>query len=235
MWERKPVSVRDSGPRKMDNPSGGQSDLDTRNGERRKEKKGKIDSKETRRKPVLGQSYGPSDPEKGFELLSSPLLHRKSDRLVSYRWESVTEQRNDTADNITVVSQSDRSTVIKENGKVEREGKGDIVGKQKRGGTKNPSLRRPGGGEERMRERAIVIPEQQLHLTTSRGSGLRQIKQSPRRLAASGPQWRKGMEENSGDGRVAELDGGGFSDVNPPSATPVYPPHPRFSVGMKDE
>lgn len=43
--------------------------------------------------------------------------------------------------------------------------------------------------------------------------------QSPRRLAASGPQWRKGMEENSGDGRVAELDGGGFSDVNPPSPT----------------
>lgn len=44
-------------------------------------------------------------------------------------------------------------------------------------------------------------------------------RQSPRRLAASGPQWRKGMEENSGDGRVAELDGGGFSDVNPPSRT----------------
>lgn len=60
-------------------------------------------------------------------------------------------------------------------------------------------------------------------------------EQSPRRLAASGPQWRKGMEENSGDGRVAQLDGGGFSDVNPPSRTLSTRLTLGFRLRMKDE
>lgn len=54
MWERKPVSVRDSGPRKMDN----RLEVNpTRTREAtKKEKKRKKEAKETRRKPVLGQS-----------------------------------------------------------------------------------------------------------------------------------------------------------------------------------
>ena len=75
--------------------------------------------------------------------------------------------------------------------------------------TISSELRKRGDGKTQRRIKGIRPRPFYLAVSFSR--------QSPRRLAASGPQWRKGMEENSGDGRVAELDGGGFSDVNPPS------------------
>ena len=53
MWERKPVSVRDSGPRKMDN----RPEVNpTRTREATKKEKKERSQGDTRRKPVLGQS-----------------------------------------------------------------------------------------------------------------------------------------------------------------------------------
>lgn len=54
MWERKPVSVLDSGPRKMDNRLE-VNPTRTREATKREREK-KKEAKETRRKPVLGQS-----------------------------------------------------------------------------------------------------------------------------------------------------------------------------------
>ncbi|KYM84119.1 hypothetical protein ALC53_05496 [Atta colombica] len=59
---------------------------------------------------------------------------------------------------------------------------------------------------------------------------------SSHRLPRSGPEWRKGVGK-AGGGRMAELDEGGFSDVDSPSTTnpPASSPTLNAARGMKDE
>ncbi|KYN33516.1 hypothetical protein ALC56_12228 [Trachymyrmex septentrionalis] len=59
---------------------------------------------------------------------------------------------------------------------------------------------------------------------------------SSHRLPRSGPEWRKGVGK-AGGGRMAELDEGGFSDVDSPSTTnpPASSPTLDAARGMKDE
>ncbi|KYN14323.1 hypothetical protein ALC57_13490 [Trachymyrmex cornetzi] len=64
----------------------------------------------------------------------------------------------------------------------------------------------------------------------------RSSKPSSHRLPRSGPEWRKGVGK-AGGGRMAELDEGGFSDVDSPSTTnpPASSPTLDRARGMKDE